>query len=89
MDQGTVISLAQDALMKVILVSAPMLGISLIVGLAVSIFQATTQIQEQTLTFIPKLIAIIAAVALFGSWMLSLLMEYTQNLYMNINNYIK
>jgi flagellar biosynthesis protein FliQ len=89
MDQGTVISIAQDALSKVILVSAPMLGLSLIVGLAISIFQATTQIQEQTLTFIPKLVAIVAGVALFGSWMLSLLMEYTQNLYMNINNYIK
>ena len=89
MDQGTVISLAQDALFKVILVSAPMLGLSLIVGLAVSIFQATTQIQEQTLTFIPKLIAIIAGVAIFGSWMLSLLMEYTTNLFANINNYIK
>lgn len=89
MDQGTVISLAQNALTKVILVSAPMLGLSLIVGLAISIFQATTQIQEQTLTFIPKLVAIIAGVALFGAWMLRLLMEYTTDLYMNINNYIK
>ena len=89
MDQGTVISLAQDALSKVILISAPMLGLSLIVGLAISIFQATTQIQEQTLTFIPKLVAIIASVALFGSWMLGLLMEYSSNLYININQYIK
>lgn len=89
MDQGTVINLAQDALMKIIYISAPMLGISLIVGLAISIFQATTQIQEQTLTFIPKLVAIIAAVALFGSWMLRVLMEYTTNLFMNINQYIK
>lgn len=89
MDQGTVISLAQEALMKIIYVSAPMLGLSLIVGLAISIFQATTQIQEQTLTFIPKLLAILAGVALFGSWMLRLLIEYTENLYMNINQYIK
>ena len=89
MDQGTVISLAQEALMKIIYVSAPMLGLSLVVGLAISIFQAKTQIQEQTLTFIPKLLAILAGVALFGSWMLRLLIEYTENLYMNINQYIK
>jgi flagellar biosynthetic protein FliQ len=59
MDQGVVIDLAQKALMTVIYVSAPMLGLSLIVGLAISIFQATTQIQEQTLTFIPKILAVI------------------------------
>lgn len=89
MDQGTVINLAQEALLKVIYVSAPMLGLSLIVGLAVSIFQATTQIQEQTLTFIPKILAVIAGIAVFGSWMLKTLIEYTQNLYMNINQYIR
>lgn len=89
MDQGNVISIAQEALKIVIIVSAPMLGLSLIVGLAISIFQATTQIQEQTLTFIPKILAVIAGVALFGSWMLRVLIEYTQNLYANINQYIK
>lgn len=89
MDQGMVIQLAQKSLMTVIYVSAPMLGLSLIVGLAVSIFQATTQIQEQTLTFIPKILAVLAGIALFGSWMLKVLMEYTQSIYMNINQYIR
>lgn len=89
MDQGTVIDLAQNALKIVLYVSAPMLGLSLIVGLAISIFQATTQIQEQTLTFIPKILAVLAGIALFGSWMLRVLIEYTQNLYMNMNQYIK
>lgn len=89
MDQGTVIDIAQSALKVVLYVSAPMLGLSLIVGLAISIFQATTQIQEQTLTFIPKILAVIAGIAMFGSWMLRVLMEYTQNLYMNMNQYIK
>ena len=89
MDQGNIISIAQEALKIVIIVSAPMLGLSLIVGLAISIFQATTQIQEQTLTFIPKILAVIAGVALFGSWMLRVLIEYTVNLYSNINQYIK
>lgn len=89
MDQGTVINIAQNALKVILYVSAPLLGISLIVGLAVSIFQATTQIQEQTLSFIPKILAVILAIAVFGSWMLKLLMEYTEGLYMNINQYIR
>ena len=89
MDQGTVIDLAQQALKTVILVSAPLLGLSLIVGLAVSIFQATTQIQEQTLTFVPKILAVLAAIAFFGAWMLRVLIEFTQNLFMNMNQYIK
>jgi len=88
MDEGTVVNLAQRALMMVIYVSAPMLGLSLVVGLAVSIFQAVTQIHEQTLTFVPKILAVIVAVAVFGAWMLRILTEYTENLYMNINNYI-
>lgn len=89
MEQGMVIELAQRSLMTVIYVSAPMLGLSLIVGLAVSIFQATTQIQEQTLSFIPKILAVLAGVAIFGSWMLKVLMEFTQGIYMNINQYIR
>jgi flagellar biosynthetic protein FliQ len=89
MDQGTVVDIVQRALMIVLYLSAPMLGLSLIVGLAISIFQATTQIQEQTLTFIPKILAVIAAISLFGSWMLRVLIEYTQDLYININQYIR
>ena len=86
MDQGTIIDIAQRALLTVIYVSAPMLGLSLIVGLAISIFQATTQIHEQTLTFIPKILAVIVAVAVFGSWMLRVLVEYTQELYMTLTS---
>ncbi|MEN6312933.1 MAG: flagellar biosynthesis protein FliQ [Clostridiaceae bacterium] len=89
MDQGTIINIAQDALLVTLYVSAPMLGLSLLVGLAVSIFQATTQIQEQTLSFIPKILAIIVAIAVFGSWMLRMLTEYTNNLYENINQFIR
>lgn len=89
MEQQTVIDLAQRALLVVLYVSAPMLGLSLIVGLAVSIFQATTQIQEQTLSFIPKILAVIAGIALFGSWMLQVLIEFTLGLFMNMNQYIR
>lgn len=89
MDQGTIINIAQNALLITLYVSAPLLGLSLIVGLAVSIFQATTQIQEQTLSFIPKILAVIAAIAIFGSWMLKMLVEYTNNLYESINQFIR
>lgn len=89
MDQDTVINIAQNALMMVLYISAPLLGISLIVGLAVSIFQATTQIQEQTLAFIPKILSVIIAIAAFGSWMLSMLTDYTNNLFASILQYIR
>ncbi len=88
MDQGTIMDLTQKALMTVIYVAAPMLGLSLIVGVTISIFQATTQIQEQTLTFVPKIIAVITAIAVFGSWMLKMLIEFTEELYGNIYMYI-
>lgn len=89
MDQGMVIDLAQKALLTVIYVAAPMLGMSLIVGLAVSIFQATTQIHEQTLTFVPKILAVLGGIAIFGSWMLRVLIEFTQGIYANLNQFIK
>lgn len=87
MDQGSVIQLAQRAIMVVIYVSAPMLGIGLLVGLAISIFQATTQIHEQTLTFVPKIFAVFGAILIFGPWMLSILVEFTGDLFANINSY--
>ena len=89
MEQGVVIQLAQRAILTVIYVAAPMLGLSLIVGLAVSIFQATTQIQEQTLTFIPKILAILGGIVIFGSWMLKVLIDFTRDIYLNINLFIR
>jgi flagellar biosynthesis protein FliQ len=88
-DQQTVVDLAQRALLVIIYVSAPMLGISIIVGLAISIFQATTQIQEQTLTFVPKILAVFAAAAVFGAWIFRVLIEFTQELFINMNHYLK
>jgi flagellar biosynthetic protein FliQ len=89
MDEGTLLQLAQHSLLVVIYVSAPMLGLSMIVGLAVSIFQATTQIQEQSLSFVPKILAVMGSIALFGSWMLRILIEFTQGIFLNMNQYIK
>jgi len=89
MDESSIIYIAQGAIRVVIYVSAPVLLISMIVGLIISIFQATTQIHEQTLTFVPKILSVIAAIALFGSWMLRMLIEYTQNILTNMNQFIK
>jgi flagellar biosynthetic protein FliQ len=89
MEQGVVIEIATKALLTIIYVAGPMLLLGLIVGLAVSIFQATTQIQEQTLAFIPKIIVVLGSVILFGPWMITILKEFTENLFNNINNYIR
>lgn len=88
MSGDVVIQIGQEALLIVLLVSAPMLGLGLIVGLAVSVFQATTSIQEQTLAFIPKIIAVFVAILLFGPWMLRIMVEYITNLLVNLPSYI-
>jgi len=88
-DEGVVVNVAQEALKMIIYVSAPMLGLSMLVGIAVSIFQATTQIQEQTLAFVPKILAVLGAIAVFGPWMIRILVEYVQRLYTNINLLIR
>ncbi len=88
MSGDLVIQLGQQALWIVMIVSAPMLGLGLLVGLAVSVFQATTSIQEQTLAFIPKIIAVFVAILLFGPWMLRIMVEYITNLLVNLPSYI-
>jgi len=85
MSQGEILKVAQQAIYTGILVSAPMLGIGLLVGVIVSVFQATTQINEQTLAFIPKILAIMAALILFGPWILNTLIDFTSNLFNSIN----
>lgn len=89
MQQQLVIDLAQHALLTTLYVAAPLLGIGLLVGLAVSIFQATTQIQEQTLAFVPKIVAILGAIVVFGPWMLTVITTFTKELFMNMHNYIR
>ncbi|AGB40643.1 flagellar biosynthetic protein FliQ [Halobacteroides halobius DSM 5150] len=88
MDQLLAIELGRKSLLTVLKVVAPMLGLGMAAGLAVSIFQATTQIQEQTLAFIPKIVAVMIAIMIFGPWMLSTLLDYMNNLLTNIPNYI-
>ncbi|MBN2983611.1 MULTISPECIES: flagellar biosynthesis protein FliQ [Cohnella] len=88
MSSNFVIGLAGQALFVILKVSAPMLGLGLIVGLIISIFQATTQIHEQTLAFIPKIIAVFVAVLVFGPWILNTLVDFTEQLLGNLASYI-
>ena len=84
MTSQSVLTIAQDALQVTVLVSAPLLLTALVVGLLVSVFQAATQINEMTLSFIPKLLSIFAALIVAGPWILSMLVDYMQRLYSSI-----
>ncbi|MGL6105052.1 flagellar biosynthesis protein FliQ [Romboutsia sp.] len=77
MTENMVMSVIKEALYTSLLVGGPILILSLVVGLLISIFQATTQIQEQTLTFVPKLIVIALILAVGGNWMLQEIMKFT------------
>lgn len=81
MTEGEILSILKDAMIVIVKLASPMLIVSIVVGLIIAIFQAATQIHEQTLTFVPKLIAIAAVLMLSGSWMIATLAEFTQNLY--------
>lgn len=83
-----ILDIAQDAVATIIKLSAPLLGVALIVGLAISIFQATTQIQEQTLSFVPKIIAVFLSLFIFGAWMMTTLKDFTLRIYENILQFI-
>jgi len=84
MTQDFIIYLGKEAVYAILLLSGPLLGGSLLVGLLVSIFQATTQIQEQTLTFVPKIVVVFISLVIFGPWMLNLLISFTLNLFSTI-----
>ncbi len=89
MSEAFVVNLGRDALYTVLLVAAPVLGLSLAVGLIVSILQATTQIQEQTLAFVPKIVAVLVSIVVFGPWMLSKLLDFSRNILGNLNTFVR
>jgi flagellar biosynthesis protein FliQ len=84
MDQDVVVSLATDAMGIALKIALPLLLVGLVVGLIVSIVQAVTQIQEQTLSFIPKILAMAAVLVVGGPWMLNQILGYTAELWMRI-----
>lgn len=88
MTPTTVIELARSALETLLLVSLPLFLVALVVGLLVSIFQAATQINEATLSFVPKLLAVFVTLIVAGPWMLTILTDYIRRLYENIPNLI-
>jgi flagellar biosynthetic protein FliQ len=81
LDTALVVDLGRQALWMTMLISAPILGIGLIVGLTVGVFQAATSINEQTLSFIPKLVALGVTLALTGGWMINTMVDYTRVLF--------
>jgi flagellar biosynthetic protein FliQ len=88
MTAETVIKVAEEAIKVILLTSGPLLLVALVTGLLVSIFQATTQIQEQTLAFVPKIIAVLIAIVLFGPWMLTKMTSYTKDIFENLGRFI-
>lgn len=88
MTPTTVVDIGRDAVEVLLIVSAPMLGAALVTGLIVSIFQAATQVNEMTLSFIPKLIAVFVVIIVGGPWMITLMTEYIRRLYSAIPSLI-
>ncbi|MCL6570298.1 MAG: flagellar biosynthesis protein FliQ [Bacillus sp. (in: Bacteria)] len=88
MSTDMILRLAQETVYTILIVIAPVVGVALLVGLLVSIFQATTQIQEQTLSFVPKIVAVFLSILFFGSWMLQRVVDFTQNLLGNLSTFV-
>ncbi|MBM7094187.1 MULTISPECIES: flagellar biosynthesis protein FliQ [Alteribacter] len=88
MSSEMVISLAERGVFTVILVAGPLLILALGIGLLVSVFQATTQIQEQTLAFIPKIVGVLIGLVVFGPWMLDVVLSFTEEIFSNLHLYI-
>ena len=86
--QGEVLDIASQAIYTIIVVSAPLLLVSLIIGLIISIFKTVTSIQEQTLTFVPKILAVFVGMMIFGSWILTQLTEYITDLWSNFGVFL-
>lgn len=89
MTTGVVIDIAREALWLIIKCSAPLLLVSLIVGLVISIFQTVTSIQEQTLTFVPKILSIFITIILCGGWIMNNIVEFMQKLFENFSTYVR
>lgn len=89
MDQAEVITVMQDGVMTIITVAAPVLIVAMVVGVIISIFQATTQINEQTLAFVPKIVAILIVLLVFGGMMLTNLSDFTHRMYGYVDTMLK
>ncbi|MBM7586846.1 flagellar biosynthetic protein FliQ [Bacillus pakistanensis] len=88
MSAESVIALAERGVYTTLIICGPLLLLALVVGLVVSIFQATTQIQEQTLAFIPKIVAVLIGIVFFGPWMLTKLVTYASEIFSNLTRFV-
>lgn len=88
MNTETVLTVAKHGIYTILMVSGPLLLIALVVGLIISIFQATTQIQEQTLAFVPKIIAVLVGIVIFGPWMSSQMLSYATEIFANLTRFV-
>lgn len=88
MSSEFIIKLAGEAVYTTLKASAPMMILALVVGLIISVFQATTQIQEQTLAFVPKIVVVLLAILIFGPWILNTLVDFTYNLMSNLYKFV-
>lgn len=84
MNQDFVVQVIYQGVMTLLIVSLPTVGVGMVVGLIISIFQAVTQIQEQTLTFVPKVVAVLLVLAFTSPWMISMIVDFTTTLWSNI-----
>lgn len=89
MTDSMVLQIVRDALVMVMVITVPILGAGMLVGLIISIFQATTQIQEQSLSFVPKLIAVLLALVILAPWIINVLVGYTNELFAKIPLMVK
>ena len=88
MTEGQVLDIIRSSIYILLITSLPLLLVSLVIGLVISIFQTVTSIQEQTLTFIPKIVGVFAALMFFGPWMLKVLINYITDLWANFSIYL-
>ena len=88
LSEGVILDVAREAFMTIIITSAPPLLVSLVIGLIVSIFQTVTSIQEQTLTFVPKIVAVFLTLMILGGWMLNKMVDFMTKLWNNFSLYI-
>lgn len=87
MSPEMVVDISRNAVQTVLLVAAPMMASALVVGLIISIFQAATQINEQTMTFAPKIVAVMVSLLIAAPWIINVIVSFTQNLYKSIGNF--
>lgn len=88
MTQELLMQIAQSSVYTVLIVAAPALGIALLIGLMVSIFQATTQIQEQTLAFVPKIVGVFIIILVVGPWMLQTMLDFAMGILGNLHRFV-